>query len=144
MPYPISNEVITRVATKLDALISNAYGIASEAQTEALSNNYGPLLDIPADNKKLQDFLSLAVALNSNTEILAEINRIRNASITISDITDFTNAYGSLATDIEANSSAFTMTFNASTKAKEFKTPVSAPIQAAINDRLASLLATVS
>lgn len=144
MAYPIGQEKISALSNKLHSQLLNSYRLLIDAQTQLVNDNYERLLLVPLQNQTLQSMVSAILAKGLTSEIVARLTSDLNENVTAADINAYLVAFNLLASDTESNANLFILSFNSTTKTKQFVTPVAAGVKTVINNRISAILALVN
>jgi hypothetical protein len=144
MTIPVTNNGSAELASRLLNSLKAAHAACLRAQTEVASDNYGSIINIPSNNKALQDAVTAVTNSGDVNRVISQLNDILPSDVTIVDVQAFTTAYNNFAADIETNAGLFLVSINATNKRPEFVTPVAQGVKDTINTRITAVLAEVS
>lgn len=118
--------------------------MVERTQAEVANDTFNALLNIPSQNKQVQDQIAAITASQYTSKIVSDISAKLPSAITVSDILGFTDALNTFANLVENNANLFEVSINPTTKRPEFTTPVSASIKTTIQNNISAILAEVS
>ena len=144
MTVPITMRGSNDLASTLWGSLKSAHTATLTAQADNNADKYNSVVNIPSHNKRLQDAITAVQNSGDVVRVVAQLNERLPSDITISDVTSFASALDSFATAIANNAALFLLSINATTKAPEFVTPVSAGIKTEITNRINAVLSEVS
>lgn len=143
MAIPFTEDGSNDLAKRLIRDLKAAYLTCKRAQTENAVDTYNTIVDIPHINKMLQDTVALVQGSGQVSRIISQLNELLPSDVTVTDVQNFSAAFNSLASDIEANDNLFIMSINSTTKRTEFVTPVAQGVKDTIDSRINAVLAEV-
>lgn len=117
MPYLINAEAQYRVGEQLHQRLRTYHSALRELRTELISGDDATLLlRIPLQNKAFGDYVTLLQTTYTNAQLKQSLEAYLTSIVTMSDVLGLINAFATIASNVENNTTVFEIIIDSTSK----------------------------